>query len=90
MSNNSESVERIVGSNPGSKTTPPDAKSSEAVNSGKMPVRDARTSKPGNNLGPPSGRPETVPGETENSGATADQDGPSRQTTEAQDEKGQL
>jgi hypothetical protein len=90
MSNNSESVERIVGSNPGSTATPSAAKSSEAVNSGKMSVSDARTSKPGSHAGQPSGRPQTEPGEAENSSGNADQDGPSRQTTEAQDEKGQL
>ncbi|KAA6458211.1 hypothetical protein DYQ86_20025 [Acidobacteria bacterium AB60] len=92
MSNNSESVERVVGANPGSKLDPEGPDRSDAVNSSKMPVRDARTSKPGNYAGEPSGRPETVPDSSgaQQAAGEADAGGPSRQTSEAQEEKGQL
>ncbi len=94
MSNNSESVERTVGSNPGSKLESQESNRSDSVNSSKMPARDARTSKPGSYAGSPSGRPDTVPkdssADAEQSVDDADRDEASRQTSEAQDESGQL
>jgi hypothetical protein len=92
MPNNSESVERILGSKPGSAVAPSDSKRTDAVNSGKTPVRDASTAKADRQAAESSGRPRTMPNDsdTEHSGGDADCGEPSRQTSEAQDEAGQV
>lgn len=90
MSNNSESVERIAGPNPGSTS---ESNRSDTVNSSKMPVGDGRSSKPGSYAGSPSGEPDTMPEDgtkTEQLSDEADRGKPSRQTSEAQNESGQL